>query len=128
VSIYTPAYSPEDPIDLRRFVDEELSKIQEAVDINHWEHSHALVTASTYDLGSEPYVFADATAADQVFYLPAPPDEMILNVKKIDSTSNTVTLDAGSNTIDGSNTIVITCQYASVTVYWDKTSTSWWIV
>lgn len=128
MTIYVPAYAPEDPIDLRRFIDEELGKIQEAVDIRHWEYSHVHVTAASYDAGSEPYVFIDATAAAVTISLPAPPDEMILNFKKIDSSSNAVTLDAGGNTVDGAGTYIISVQYVSITVYWDKTSSEWWIV
>lgn len=50
-----------------------------------------------------------------------------LTVKKIDSTSNALTVDGdGSETIDGSTTAVITCQYDSICLM--STGTSWFIV
>lgn len=47
----------------------------------------------------------------------------IINVKKIDSTANTVTLDpAGSATIDGQLTQVLSTQYDNITIQWDGTN------
>lgn len=47
----------------------------------------------------------------------------ILNIKKIDSSANTVTIDpAGSATIDGSLTKVLTTQYDNLTIQWDGTN------
>lgn len=48
-------------------------------------------------------------------------------VKKLDSSGNTVTIDAnGSETIDGATTKVISTQYTAVTIYSD--GTEWWVL
>jgi len=50
-----------------------------------------------------------------------------LTVKKIDSSSNALTIDGdGSETIDGSTTAVITCQYDSICLF--STGAVWFIV
>ncbi len=47
----------------------------------------------------------------------------IINIKKIDSTGNTVTIDAqGSATIDGQLTQTLTSQYDNITIQWDGTN------
>lgn len=47
----------------------------------------------------------------------------ILNIKKIDSSANTVTIDPdGSATIDGSATKTLTTQYESIMIQWDGTN------
>jgi hypothetical protein len=49
-----------------------------------------------------------------------------INVKKVDSTANAITIDAtGSITIDGSLTITLSSQYDSVDLYCD--GTNWYI-
>ena len=46
-----------------------------------------------------------------------------LAIKKIDSSANTVTIDAaGANTIDGVATKVISTQYDKLTIQWDGTN------
>jgi len=124
---YVPSFTPTNVEELPRHIDQEIARIADAVDINRWEHTHIHVEAA-YNAGNIPYIFADATSGAFTISLPAPIDEMILNIKKIDSSANAVTLDAGSNTIDGSSTAVMATQYESLTLYWDKTSTEWWIV
>ena len=51
----------------------------------------------------------------------------IYNIKKIDSSANTVTVDGNaSETIDDSTTAVLTTQYESITIQSD--GSEWWII
>lgn len=87
------------------------------------------VTAATYTAGGgEQHINADCTSNAITISLPAASTMAgrWLNVKKIDSTGNVVTIDPnGSETIDGATTISLTMQYESVTLYSD--GTEWWI-
>lgn len=71
----------------------------------------------------------DASSAAVTATLPAAatyPDRMI-TVKKVDSSTNSVTVDGnGSETIDGSTTQVITTQYVSITMISD--GSEWFIL
>lgn len=74
-------------------------------------------------------ILVDATSAAVTITLPKAYNafEYIFNVKKIDSTANTVTIDGdGAETIDDSTTQIITTQYDCVTVQSDKTE--YWIL
>ena len=79
-----------------------------------------------HDAGIAPFIFADATGGAIVVTLPSPENPIMYNVKKTDASANAVTLDGGTNNIDGATTIAITTQYVSLTPYWD--GTQWWIV
>lgn len=50
----------------------------------------------------------------------------LIIVKKMDDSSNKVTIDAGSSTIDGSQTYDLTTQYQSVVLICD--GSEWWII
>jgi hypothetical protein len=66
------------------------------------------------------FIEVDATSGNIIITLPTAVgnDGRILFVKKIDSSSNTVTVKGnGSQLIDGSNTIVLSTQYASCEVF-----------
>lgn len=75
-------------------------------------------------------VNVDATAGNVTITLPlaaAIPFKKY-NIKKVDASANTVTVDGnGVQTIDGALTQVITTQYASITPQSDNVS-AWWIV
>jgi len=77
-------------------------------------------------------VTVDASSAAVVISLPpvlSVPDGKRYDVKKIDSSGNTVTIDGDeSETIDGSTTQVISSQYTSVTVAADHDNETWWII
>lgn len=127
---YVPTFVPQNSEDLPRHLDQEFNRIADAVTPDRWEHSHIHVTAA-YSAGAVPYIFADATAGAFSVFLPAPTDEMILTIKKLDVSANAVTVDpreSGSNSIDGAASYSLASQYDSVTLYWDKTSSEWWIV
>ena len=71
----------------------------------------------------------DATAASFTVTLPKANNAngYIFNIKKVDSTTNTITIDGdGSETIDGSLTMIIVSQYDCITVHSD--GTQWWII
>jgi len=124
---YVPTFVPQQPEELPRHLDQEFNRIADAVTPDRWDHSHVHITAD-YNAGEAPYIFANATTGNIIVYIPAPFDEMIINVKKVDSSSNTVTINGGGNNIDGAATYVISTQYVSITIYWDKEESSWWIV
>ena len=74
-------------------------------------------------------VTVDASAGNRVITLPAAAGCMgrIYNVKKIDASVNTVTVDGdGAETIDDAANTVLAAQYESVTVQSD--GTEWWII
>lgn len=74
-------------------------------------------------------VLADATAGAVTITLPAVADAsgMVVSVKKIDASGNSVTIDgAGAETIDGAGTKVLAAQYNVSTVHCD--GVAWWIV
>ncbi len=125
---YVPNHIPDEMEELPRLLNEELWRIAASVDINRQEYSHIHVD-SAYSAGEVPYVFADATGGAFTVKLPAPVDEMILTIKKVDSSVNLVTVDAGANNIDGASTYTgLASQYDVVSVYWDATSSEWRIV
>jgi len=120
MSHYIPGNPPEDPAALRQWLQEELYRIADAVDHKKWLHSYEKITASKV-IGEVPYVFANASAAAITCTLPDPHGELILNVKKTDSSANAVTLSSAS-LIDGGTAAAITLQYDSLTVFWDETT------
>ena len=84
--------------------------------------------ATLEDSEADVYLF-DCTSGNLTATLPAAADstDQIFTIKKIDSTSNTVTIDGNaSETIDGSTTKVINIQYDAVKIACD--GTEWWII
>ena len=93
--------------------------------------SPAIVTATatfTAD-ANDLVILSSATAASFTINLPAAADVsgQVYHIKKIDSSANTITVDAnGSETIDGATTAVLTTQYESIQIVCD--GTEWWIL
>ena len=87
-------------------------------------------TSTTLTLDSTHYtILADGSSNTITVTLPAANSavDRIYNVKKIDSTSNAITVDAnGSETIDGELTVNITIQYDSLKIQSD--GTNWFII
>lgn len=84
---------------------------------------------TTVTSASNTNIYADATSAGITVTLPAASttDKKFL-VKKIDSSGNTVTITrAGSDTIEGSNTVVLSAQYQWLVIQSDGTAT-WKVV
>jgi hypothetical protein len=78
---------------------------------------------------SDNVLLGDATAAGFIFTLPsaASATGQVFFFKKIDASVNIVTVKGNlAELIDGSNTFLISTQYASVTVVSD--GTQWWII
>lgn len=72
------------------------------------------------------YVFADATSGGFTITLPAVADLIRIDVKKVDTTTNVITID-GADTIDGAASIDLTGTLnPSVTLI--GYSGEWWIV
>lgn len=74
-------------------------------------------------------ILCDATSGNITVTLPTAylGDEYYFNIKKVDSSANTVTIDgSGSETVDGATTKVISTQYDCVTIQSD--GAEWWII
>jgi len=87
------------------------------------------ITASTYTASDITVIYADATSNAITITLPAVASvvDRVYNIKKIDSSVNTVTIDGNSSeTIDGSTTVVISSQYDSVTIH--SNGNEWFIL
>lgn len=79
-----------------------------------------VVGDSPYTAASETVILANATGGNITVNLPALSGVAgrIYNVKKTDSSANTVTLDgSGAETIDGAATQVLTTQYQSLMIF-----------
>jgi len=92
--------------------------------INNYIHSGTQTTSVTaaHTATVSEFVLADTTLAGFTVTLPpsASSNQAEINIKKIDSTVNVVTVDGdGTETIDGDLTISITTQYESVTLFCD---------
>lgn len=73
-------------------------------------------TASGVLADGEHLALIDATAGALTMQLPPARDGLVIVAKKIDA-SNTITIDAGSGTIDGSRTKTLTKRYQSLELY-----------
>lgn len=86
-------------------------------------------TAAYTALATDCTLLCDATTAAFIVTLPAAASSsgMVLTVKKIDVSVNAVTIDANaSELIDGSNTKVLSTQFASVTIHCN--GTAWYVI
>jgi len=85
------------------------------------------ITASAAHIDGDDYILVDASSAAVTYTLPRAVAGVELDIKKIDSTANLLTIDGnGSETIDGATTATLSSQYDSVTVASD--GTAWHIV
>ena len=81
---------------------------------------------TTYTAVAGEFVEADATAAAFSVLMPAAPATgNVVEVIKVDSTSNVVTLDGNGNNISGSSTALILLQYDALTVVYGSSE---WLV
>ena len=83
------------------------------------------VTAD-YTASSNEFVLADASATAITITLPSPSANARVAVKKIDSSTNEVVVDAGTSTIDGSTTFTLKTQYEAYEFYCD--GSEWFIL
>jgi hypothetical protein len=67
-------------------------------------------------------VLVNASGASRTVTLPSPTSGKIFNIKKIDSSVNTVVISAPSGTIDGTVSKTLTTQYQSLTITSDGTN------
>lgn len=81
---------------------------------------------SDYTASSNEFVLADASAAPITISLPSPSANARVAVKKIDSSTNEVVVDAGTSTIDGLTTFTLYTQYESYEFYCD--GSEWYIL
>ena len=74
-------------------------------------------------------VFADATSGNIVYTLyTAGAAGIFVVIKKIDSSSNTVTINCGANTIDGASSVILTIKNQSVSLVLNPASGDYFIV
>jgi hypothetical protein len=77
-------------------------------------YSTAVTKTADYTAADREVVLADATNGNVNITLPSPSDGQLVTVKKIDSSSNAVTIvTPTSETIDGQSSITITNQFAA---------------
>jgi len=81
---------------------------------------------SNYIASNGDIVLADASGGAITVTLPSPQANAIVNVKKIDSSTNPITIDGNGANIDGEASIQITTQYESYTLVSD--GSNWWII
>lgn len=82
---------------------------------------------SNYTAAYGEIVLADATSGALTIQLPTADETgREVRIKKIDSSSNTVTASPASGTIDGSATAPITVQWAALTLVSD--GTNWYVI
>lgn len=97
------------------------SEVNDNFDTVDSELSESVTTqTSDYTASDNDTVLADASGGDITITLPAPDDEIKVIIKKIDSSSNTVTVATpGSETIDGQSSLSISAQYVSRSIVSD---------
>jgi len=78
-------------------------------------------TSTTLTNGNS-IVLVNASGASRTITLPSPTSGKIFNIKKTDSSANTVVISAPSGTIDGSASKTLTTQYQSLTITSDGTN------
>jgi len=85
-----------------------------------------VTVTSDYIANYDDIVLVDASGGAVTVTLPPPKANAVVNVKKIDSSSNAVTIDGNGANIDGQSSIQITTQYESYTFISD--GSNWWII
>jgi len=88
-----------------------------------WTLKHV---STNYTASSNEFILADASSAAITITLPSPAANARVAVKKIDSSTNEVVVDAGTSKIDGSTTFTLKTQYESYEFYCD--GTDWYIL
>ena len=83
------------------------------------------VTAD-YTASSNEFVLADASATAITITLPSPSANARVAVKKIDSSTNEVVVDAGTSKIDGATAKTLKTQYEAYEFYCD--GSEWYIL
>lgn len=85
------------------------------------------VAANDTATTSDYTILGNATSAAFTETLPAGPMKgEILRVKKIDSSSNAVTISGNGFNIDGASTQAISTQYTAITMQFD--GSQWWVL
>ncbi|RLC35836.1 hypothetical protein DRH29_05670, partial [candidate division Kazan bacterium] len=93
---------------------------------NHWRVK-AISASEQIDDSTTVYLCnASSDVVTLTLTTPSNNSNRLIVVKKIDNSSNKVTIDAGSSTIDGSQIYDLTTQYQSIILICD--GTKWWII
>jgi len=88
-----------------------------------WTLKHV---STNYTASTNEFVLADASTGAITIALPSPAANARVAVKKVDSSANNVTVDAGTANIDGDTTFTLETQYESYEFYCD--GTGWYIL
>ena len=84
------------------------------------------ITANTTLTDLQHTILVDASGGNITITLPAPTTGKVYIIKKIDNTANTVTIDAGTQTIDGVNTKTLSAQYEVLRIQSD--GNNWYVI
>jgi hypothetical protein len=108
-------------------MEKNLTDLRDAVNVARLETVQ--VNSASFNAGGKQVILANASAASQTINLPvsAVSLDVVYVIKKVDATVNTVTVQAdGVETIDGSNTHVLTTQNERIYIICD--GTQWHII
>lgn len=112
--------------DLRR-ISFSLNELTKYINRQYLEVKAIKTINNSYSLGDDAsIILADASTGNLTITLQTASnlrENRLYNIKKIDNTSNTVTL---SGQVDGSTAYVISTQYSNVTIA--NSSTQWWVL
>lgn len=109
--VYTRREVPTTPTQLSGWLQTELSNVQRAF----IPTQHRTVLVSGRVQSTDTIVYVDASAGPVTLTLPSPNqvNDLIVTIKKIDASGNTVTL---GGTVDGAPNRTLTTQYATATL------------
>jgi hypothetical protein len=91
--------------------------------------ANVVITTTYASAASDHTILADATVAGFTISLMASPTNgAIINIKKIDSTPNIITVSGNGFNIDGAPSLQIAYQWNSVTLHYNSSLTAWFII
>lgn len=92
--------------------------------------SSTVEVSTTYTVLNTDYtVFANGASAGFTVTLPTSPVAgQVHNIKKIDETRSTITIDGNGNLIDKYTTAIINVPFVSLAIQWNSTSSKWQII
>lgn len=108
-------------------MEKNLTDLRDALNVTRLET--VSVNSAVFNAGTKQCILADATAADIQVNLPISGNalDVVYVIKKVDASVNTVTVAAnGAETIDGSNTVVLTTQNERIYIICD--GANWYII
>ena len=116
----------EDVLRVLEYFQREMQRISDILTNTDKEFMKVAYVSADHTAGEETLILVDASSAAVTITLPSGEDDLEYHIKKVDSSSNAVTIDGdGSETIDGLTTRELTTQWAALSIIY--TSGSWYI-